>query len=57
MVDGEDVEAVSDMDLVSGARRGEPGFLAISCYRFYGHGRSAPTSSNLQRQQKGLLIC
>ncbi|MDR5773235.1 thiamine pyrophosphate-dependent dehydrogenase E1 component subunit alpha [Caballeronia sp. LZ002] len=41
MVDGEDVEAVLDVaeDLVSGARAGKPGFMAISCFRFFGHGR------------------
>jgi pyruvate dehydrogenase E1 component alpha subunit len=41
MVDGEDVEAVyaTAKRLADAARRGEPGFLAISCFRFYGHGR------------------
>jgi TPP-dependent pyruvate/acetoin dehydrogenase alpha subunit len=40
-VDGIDVEAVADAArvLVEGARAGRPGFLAISCYRFYGHAR------------------
>ena len=40
-VDGEDVEAVAAAarDLVDGARAGRPGFLAVSCYRFFGHGR------------------
>ena len=55
MVDGEDVEAVRDAaeDLVIGARRGEPGFLAISCYRFYGHGRmdKSPYRSPEEEQQ------
>ncbi|SAL74039.1 thiamine pyrophosphate-dependent dehydrogenase E1 component subunit alpha [Caballeronia telluris] len=41
MVDGEDVEDVLKVaeDLVSGARAGKPGFMAISCFRFFGHGR------------------
>lgn len=40
-VDGEDVEAVAAAarDLVDGARAGRPGFMAVSCYRFFGHGR------------------
>lgn len=41
LVDGEDVEAVyaTTKRLADAARGGEPGFLAISCFRFYGHGR------------------
>ncbi len=41
MVDGEDVEEVyaTMKRLVDGARAGRPGFLAISCFRFFGHGR------------------
>jgi len=41
MVDGEDVEQVHAMaqDLVDGARKGQPGFMAVSCFRFFGHGR------------------
>jgi acetoin:2,6-dichlorophenolindophenol oxidoreductase subunit alpha len=41
MVDGEDVEEVLAMaeDLVSGARAGKPAFMAVSCFRFFGHGR------------------
>ena len=41
MVDGEDVEAVLAVagELADGARAGKPGFLAVSCFRFYGHGR------------------
>lgn len=40
-VDGVDVEAVAEAAraLVDGARGGRPGFLAIDCYRFYGHAR------------------
>ena len=41
MVDGEDVEgvlAVADR-LIDGARHGRPGFMAVSCFRFFGHGR------------------
>ena len=41
MVDGEDVEAVfqTAQGLADGARAGKPGFMAISCFRFFGHGR------------------
>ncbi|HET9068864.1 MAG TPA: thiamine pyrophosphate-dependent enzyme, partial [Amaricoccus sp.] len=40
-VDGVDVEAVAEAarTLVDGARAGRPGFLAVDCYRFYGHAR------------------
>lgn len=40
-VDGLDVLNVvaAAKRLVSGARAGRPGFLAIDCYRFYGHAR------------------
>ncbi len=40
-VDGIDVETVAEAArrLVSGARQGRPGFLAIDCYRFHGHAR------------------
>ena len=39
--DGEDVGAVfaSAEALVAGARAGRPGFLTVSCFRFFGHGR------------------
>ena len=42
MVDGEDVEAVAAAAslLVDGARKaGRPGYLAVDCYRFFGHAR------------------
>ena len=40
-VDGLDVLDVADAAarIVDGARAGKPGFLAIDCYRFFGHGR------------------
>jgi pyruvate dehydrogenase E1 component alpha subunit len=40
-VDGLDVEAVADAArrLVDASRAGRPGFLAVDCYRFYGHAR------------------
>ena len=40
-VDGLEVEAVADVaaELMAGARQGKPAFLAIDCYRFYGHAR------------------
>ena len=40
-VDGLDVEAVRDAagEIVGAARGGKPGFLAVSCFRFYGHAR------------------
>jgi pyruvate dehydrogenase E1 component alpha subunit len=39
--DGADIEAVhaASVALVAAARRGEPGFLEIDAYRFYGHAR------------------
>ncbi len=41
MVDGEDVEAVfhTAQALADEARAGRPGFMAVSCFRFFGHGR------------------
>ena len=40
-VDGLDVEAVADtaQRLIDAARDGRPGFLAVNCYRFFGHAR------------------
>jgi pyruvate dehydrogenase E1 component alpha subunit len=40
-VDGLDVEVVAEAarHLADGARQGRPAFLAIDCYRFYGHAR------------------
>lgn len=40
-VDGLDVEAVAlaAERLIAGVRQGKPAFLAIDCYRFYGHAR------------------
>ena len=41
MVDGEDVEDVfaTAQGLMDKARAGRPGFMAVSCFRFFGHGR------------------
>lgn len=40
-VDGLDVTEVqaAAQDLIDAARGGKPGFLAVKCYRFYGHAR------------------
>ena len=40
-VDGLDVDVVEEAarELFDGARAGRPGFLAVSCFRFYGHAR------------------
>lgn len=40
-IDGIDVEAVAEAArrLIDDARAGRPGFLAVDCYRFYGHAR------------------
>ncbi len=40
-VDGHDVLDVAEAAhrIIDGARAGTPGFLAVDCYRFYGHGR------------------
>ena len=41
IADGEDVEEgmTKAQALADGARQGKPGFLSVSCHRFYGHGR------------------
>ncbi|HJR20985.1 MAG TPA: thiamine pyrophosphate-dependent enzyme, partial [Dongiaceae bacterium] len=41
IVDGTDVELVHETAerMIGNARRGKPGFLSITCYRFYGHAR------------------
>lgn len=40
-VEGLDVEEVADTatELMEGARAGKPAFLAVECYRFFGHAR------------------
>lgn len=40
-VDGRDVRDVQEVAarLIDGARSGRPGFLAVDCYRFFGHAR------------------
>jgi TPP-dependent pyruvate/acetoin dehydrogenase alpha subunit len=40
-VDGLDVEAVRQVagEMIDAARAGRPGFLTVSCYRFFGHAR------------------
>jgi acetoin:2,6-dichlorophenolindophenol oxidoreductase subunit alpha len=40
-VDGTDVEATHAIasELLEGARKGEPAFLMVDCYRFFGHAR------------------
>jgi pyruvate dehydrogenase E1 component alpha subunit len=53
-VDGEDVEAVfaRAQDLLDGARAGRPALLAVSCFRFFGHGRmdKSPYHSNEEEE-------
>jgi pyruvate dehydrogenase E1 component alpha subunit len=41
MVDGTDVEAVHEAaeKMIGAARQGKPGFMCLTCYRFYGHAR------------------
>ena len=41
IVDGTDVEAVHETAerMIAAARAGKPGFLGLTCYRFYGHAR------------------
>jgi acetoin:2,6-dichlorophenolindophenol oxidoreductase subunit alpha len=41
MVDAEDVEQVYQTadEMICAARDGKPGFMSLSCFRFYGHGR------------------
>ncbi len=40
-VDGRDVRDVQEVAarLIDGARAGQPGFMAVDCYRFFGHAR------------------
>ena len=40
-VDGGDVEEVHETAerMINGARNGKPGFIALNCYRFFGHAR------------------
>ncbi len=53
MVDAEDVEAVQDaaQTLVDGARGGRPGFIALSCFRFHGHGRMDKSPYRLAEEE------
>jgi acetoin:2,6-dichlorophenolindophenol oxidoreductase subunit alpha len=59
MVDGEDVEEVfaAAQQLMDKARAGRPGYMAISCFRFFGHGRKdkspyrAPEEEELGRKR------
>ena len=41
ILDGQDVEAVHEgaERILSAARRGEPGFISLECYRHFGHAR------------------
>ena len=54
MVDGENVEDVEDAarGLIDGARRGKPGFIAVSCFRFYGHGRMDKSPYRLAEEEE-----
>jgi len=40
-IDGRDVEEVHEAAerMINGARNGKPGFIALNCYRFFGHAR------------------
>jgi acetoin:2,6-dichlorophenolindophenol oxidoreductase subunit alpha len=59
MVDGEDVEEVfaAAQQLMDKARAGRPGYMAVSCFRFFGHGRKdkspyrAPEEEELGRKR------
>jgi TPP-dependent pyruvate/acetoin dehydrogenase alpha subunit len=59
-VDVEEVEAKAGA-LIEAARRGEPGFLIVDCYRFYGHARKDKSpyrdeaEENSQRQAKDAI--
>ena len=63
MVDGEDVEDVygTAQALVDKARAGRPGFMAVSCFRFFGHGRKdkspyrTPEEEELGRKRDPIL--
>jgi len=58
MLDGTDVENVfvESCQLLDAARRGEPGFISMDCYRFHGHARmdKSPYRSD-EEEQAGRL--
>jgi len=53
-VDGLDVEVVEDAarELFEGAREGRPGFLAISCFRFFGHARKDKSPYRTESEER-----
>lgn len=53
-VDGLDVREVSRhaADLIEQARAGQPGFLAVDCYRFYGHARMDKSPYRAEEEEK-----
>lgn len=53
-VDGLDVVDVQSaaIDMVDDARSGKPGFLAISCYRFYGHARKDKSPYRTEKEEE-----
>jgi TPP-dependent pyruvate/acetoin dehydrogenase alpha subunit len=56
MVDGEDVEEVfaTAQSLMDQARAGHPGYMAVSCFRFYGHGRKDKSPyRSVEEEEKG----
>ena len=55
MVDGEDVEAVfhTAQALADEARAGRPGFMSVSCFRFFGHGRMDKSPYRTAEEEAG----
>jgi len=53
-VDGLDVEVVEEaaQELFEGARGGKPGFLAISCFRFFGHARKDKSPYRTEQEER-----
>jgi pyruvate dehydrogenase E1 component alpha subunit len=53
-VDGSDVEAVYQLSqaLLGRARAGQPAFLAVDCYRFYGHARKDKSPYRSEQEER-----
>jgi len=53
-VDGSDVEAVYQLAqaLLGRARAGQPAFLAVDCYRFYGHARKDKSPYRSEQEER-----
>ena len=54
MLDGVDVENVHRVatDVFDAARRGEPGFISMDCYRFHGHARMDKSPYRTEQEEQ-----